>query len=445
MSDENAKPKNRNVTKKEELVLKNLWKKSLMATACFTSTWTHASEQAVPSLVSTLTTQNNSFATEIYTLWANQKPNENAMLSPYSISSALAMAYAGAKGNTAEEMGQALNFAGLGVLTHDGFSELNRRISASKEVDGYQLNIANRLWGAKGYPFYPSYLNLTSEYYGAGLKELDFLNAPEPARLTINEWVSQQTNEKIIDLIPEDALQSDTRLVLTNAVYFMGEWEHKFDEKFTLKRDFKLLNGQTVQAESMQLFGKAFAYLEDKKLDAKLIQLPYRSTQDGKSTSMTIVLPGEETSLEALEKGLDAKTVMAWQDKLAAPEAMNQVALTLPKWKVRTQAELSAPLAALGMAEAFDERLADFGQMADLRQSNENLSISAVVHETFIEVKEGGTEAAGATAVIIVGRTSIGLEPLPKSFVVDRPFMYFIQDDATGSVLFMGRVVDPRS
>ncbi|MGD2148835.1 MAG: serpin family protein [Anaerolineae bacterium] len=353
----------------------------------------------------------------------------NLFYSPHSISVALAMTYAGARGGTEKQMAETLHYVLSQDRLHPAFNALDLVLeergegAEGRDEQGFRLNIVNAIWGQKGYDFLTEFLDVLAENYGAGLRLLDFAKAPEEARVTINDWVSDQTEGRIEDLIPKGLIDPLTRLVLTNAIYFNAAWDHPFEERLTENGPFHLLDGSQVSVPLMQQT-ESFAFEEGDGYQA--VELPY----DSRELSMVILLP-EAGHFEAFEGSLDAQLVDAILEDLAP----RQVALTMPKFEFDSSFELGQTLAAMGMPDAFGEA-ADFSGMDGTRR----LSISAVVHKAFVAVDEAGTEAAAATAVIIA-EVAVPEEPLEVR--IDRPFIFLIRDIETGAILFLGRVVDP--
>ncbi len=364
----------------------------------------------------------NSFAFDLY--GELTKEEGNIFFSPYSISSALAMTYAGARGNTEKQMQEALYFD-LGQDIHPYFSELQSSLDTSEEDKGYELYIANALWGQKDYPFLDEFIDLNEMIYGAGLNLVDFRDeeAREEARLAINNWTEEKTNQKIQELIKEGVLDDLTRLVLTNAIYFKGNWASQFEVENTTDKPFYVSSDVTKDVPTM--YQKSiFKYTEDS--DAQLIDLPYVE----EDLSMLIILPKERFGLKDIEDKITVENVNNWL--LTTYE--QEVEVYLPKFKVEASFKLNENLQSLGMVDAFDMS-ADFSGI----DGGKSLYISDVIHKAFIDVNEEGTEAAAATAVII-GLESIMEIPI---FQADHPFIYLIRDNNSGSILFMGRLVDP--
>ncbi len=350
----------------------------------------------------------------------------NLFFSPYSISTALAMTYGGARGETAAQMEQALGFGALGQeKLHPAFAALQADLLAIQQKGKVQLNVANSIWPHRTYAFRPEYVDLLKTQYGVGVTPQDYVTAAEAARKAINAWVEERTNRRIQDLIPAGVLDEMTRLVLANAIYFKGTWAVPFDPKATEKAPFHLAKGGTVEASLM--FKKArFAYAERDGM--QVLELPYA----GEELSMVVVLPAKPDALGAIEAALTPEKLAAWTGGLRSRE----VRVFLPKFKMTWQAGLNGMLAAMGMKDAFTMK-ADFSGM----DGTKDLYISAVLHKAFVEVNEEGTEAAAATGVVMSLKAAMP-EP-PPEFRADRPFLFLIRENKTGSVLFLGRVSDP--
>ncbi len=370
---------------------------------------------------------NSAFAFDLYQ--ALRAEGGNLFYSPYSISLALAMTYAGARSETEAEMAEALHFLLAQERLHPAFSTLGAALASrgegaeGKDGQGFRLNIVNALWGQEGYEFLSSFLDLLAENHGAGIRPLDFANAPEEARLTINDWASNQTEGRIEDLIPPGIINTLTRLVLTNAIYFNAAWAHPFELEMTQDGPFHLLDGSQVTVPMMTETA-SFSYAQGSGYQA--VELPY----DGWELSMVILLP-EAGGFETFEATLDAGQVDAILQELAH----RQVALTMPRFEFESDFSLKETLSALGMPTAFTGN-ADFSGMT----GNRELFIAEVIHKAFVSVDEAGTEAAAATAVIM---ELTGAPEMPLQVTVDRPFIFLIRDIETGAILFVGRVVDP--
>jgi serpin B len=352
----------------------------------------------------------------------------NLLYSPYSLSLALAMAYAGARGETEGQMAGTLHFSLPQERLHPAFNaldqELGRRGQGSGGTDGqgFRLNVVNALWGQEDYSFLSEFLDLLAANYGAEMRRLDF-GREEKARKAINDWVNNQTGGRIQELVPTGALDASTRLVLTNAVYFNAAWARPFDPRATRDGAFHLFDGSAVTVPMMQQVAP-LAYAEGQ--DYQALELPY----DGHEIAMVILLPAQG-QFEAFESALDARQIEAILEGLAE----RQVVLTLPRFEFEAGFKLGASLAAMGMPLAFVPQ-ADFSGMTP----GGELFVSDVIHRATISVGELGTEAAAATAGVMPPSA------IPEDLVTvrgDRPFLFVIRDLQTGTTLFLGRVVDP--
>jgi serpin B len=370
---------------------------------------------------------NSAFAFDLYQ--ALREEEGNLFYSPYSISLALAMTYAGARGETEAQMAQTLHFLLSQDRLHPAFNALDLELAKrgeevnEEEGDTFQLNIANSIWGQQDYEFLPEFLDTLALNYGAGLRLVDFIKATEEARQTINQWIEDQTKEKIKDLIPEGVLNELTRLVLANAIYFKAGWFHPFDEGNTREGPFYLLDGSQVSADFM-FQGEEFNYTEGEGYQA--IELPYV----GQNTSMVILLP-ETDRFEAFEASLSSDRVT----EILADLHMKNVQLKLPKFEYESMIGLKEVLAEMGMPNAFID--ADFSGMDGTKQ----LLIQDVLHKAFILVDEEGAEAAAATVVIVGVEAALPDEPVEMT--IDHPFIFMIRDMETGTILFLGRVMNP--
>ncbi len=370
---------------------------------------------------------NSTFAFDLYQ--ALSGTDGNLFYSPYSISLALAMTYAGARSDTEQQMADTLRFTLPDNQLHPAFNwldiELGKRGEGAKGKDGegFRLNIVNAIWGQKDYKFLPEFLDILAENYGAGLRPLDFITAPEQSRTTINDWVSEQTEGRIKDLIPQGLINSLTRLVLTNAIYFNAAWQYTFDEEKTKDGPFYRLDGSEVTVPMMKQT-ENLGYTEGKGYQA--VELPY----DGRELSMVIMLP-RKNNFKSFEESLDYQRV----DSLIKAIASQRVNLTMPKFEFESAFGLKETLSALGMPVAFSLS-ADFSGMT----GNRELFIQEVVHKAFVSVDEAGTEAAAATAVIM---TLAASPEEPVEVTIDRPFIFLIRDIKTGAILFIGRVINP--
>ncbi len=387
------------------------------------ATATDVSDAEVADLVA----GNTAFALELFRAAAD---NENTILSPYSIAAALTMTYAGARGLTQEEMRAVLQLALDDERIHTARNELDLRVTAESpaidDLEPLQLEIANSIWGQQEYAFLDAFLEILAVDYDAGLRLVEFATQPEPARQEINAWVEEQTNERIVDLIPEGVINTLTRLVLVNAIFFKANWLHQFDPANTADGEFTTLAGNTVTVPLMRQNGRLPYYAGD---GFAATRLPYAG-----DASMVILAP-EPGSFVDFVASLDASTL----DEVRSGLFDHQLDLAMPSFEFKTDLSLKPLLDAMGMPSAFrDPTLPDGADFTGITEPKE-LLIQDVVHQAFIALDEFGTEAAAATAVII------GLEsaPPPASLTLDHPFLFFIQHDSTGEILFMGQVTDP--
>ncbi|MBI4614177.1 MAG: serpin family protein [Planctomycetes bacterium] len=373
------------------------------------------------------------FACDLYRTLASPS-SDDIFFSPHSISAALEMTWAGARGDTAAEMARALSIGALGDRVHGAngalAAELARRERPADPEQGgepFRLRVSNALWGQAGYEFRPDFLELLSSRYGAVLRILDFQADTEAARKTINAEISKATEEKIPELLLPPDVTRDVRLVLTNAIYFKASWNEPFREAATENGPFTLLDGSKVEVPIMRRTDWYPSFQED---GFQAIEIPYV----GEEIAMTIFVPAAG-KLGEFERGLTGERLSGLLARLA--DEGHQVALGLPRFEVRSRFALKDALLALGMKKAFVFGEADFSGM----NGNHELYVGGVIHEAFVKVDEKGTEAAAATAVMM---RAGGVPPRPIALTIDRPFVYLVRDRGTGAVLFMGRVVDPR-
>jgi serpin B len=385
-----------------------------------------ASPNVTQSEKALLVEGNSAFAFNLYQALKGEEGN--FFYSPYSISLALAMTYAGARNETAEQMADTLQFMLEQDRLHPAFNwldaELAKRGEAGEYGEGFRLNIVNAIWGQKDYEFLSDFLDILAENYGAGLRILDFIRETEKCRVTINDWVSDQTKGRIENLIPPGAIDEWTRLVLTNAIYFNAAWAHPFDEHMTADGPFHLLDGGQVTAPMMRQT-ELFDYAEGEGYQA--VELPY----DGWELSMVVLLPASG-NFQAFEQGLQSQQV---SDIISALQ-LSIVNLTMPKFEFHSAFSLGDTLPEMGMPVAFSGD-ADFSGM----DGNRDLCIQSVVHKAFVAVDEAGTEAAAATAP--AGGGAGGPIPGPVEVTMDRPFIFLIRDIQTGTIIFIGRVLNP--
>jgi serine protease inhibitor len=474
-------------------------------------------------------TANNDFAFDLYAQLAREKNDSPLFFSPYSISNALVMAAEGARKETADEMGKALRLPAatrrtgddaaerpwdLGMI-HQGLALLRRQFAAAsravpkdvrdrldslhkelkaanevtretnsrpsfqkaqkiadeinqlqEKIDRYELLVANGLWGEKTYPFKQAYLDTISRYYGASMFPVDFRNDFEGARKQINAWVEKRTRDRIKELIPPEALNDLTRLVLTNAIYFKGRWSTPFDVGSTKDLPFTLAEGTKIETPTMHhsfeddarygafkkdagFFATPTHFDPDSKDTSRLypdtngfemIELPYK----GMELSMVVIAPRSAGGLPALEKVLNGRTLQTCIGKLQQRE----VHVYLPKFKLESSFDLKTTLQTLGMKRAFrgpsEKEGAQFDGMTDTSEPKRKLFIDKVMHKAFVEVNEKGTEAAAATGLIMKSEKSPKEEPFTPTFRADRPFVFLIREQKTGAILFLGRVLNPK-
>lgn len=373
--------------------------------------------------VATVVGGNNRFALDLYARLRTEQSG-NLFFSPSSISTALAMTYAGARGDTESEMAKVLHFTLPQDKLHPGFASLNKTLDGNGEKRGYRLHGANRLWGQQGYGFLPEFLTTTRTHYDAELAEVDFVRQTEQARKQINTWVEERTQGKIKELITPDILDASTCLVLTNAIYFKGDWTKPFDNKVTKDAPFQITSQQRTDVPMMHQQGD-FRYWAGDGL--KILELPYGRGD----LSMLVLLPAETGGLPDLEARLTSENLCRWLMNVRE----QPVRVFLPRFKLTSQFRLNDTLKAMGMLLAFGR--ADFSGMNGKRE----LFISAVIHKAFVDVNEEGTEAAAATAVIM--SRGLAIPRQPAEFRADHPFVFLIRDNRTGSILFLGRLMNP--
>jgi serpin B len=391
--------------------------------------------EVAPETMTTLVDANTQFAFDLYqALRAGDAGN--LFYSPYSISLALAMTYAGAEGATAQQMAETLHFTLPEEQLHPAFNALDQELEArnppteeteDSEETAFKLRIANAIWGQAGYTFRDEFLDTLAANYGSGLRTLDFQSAPEASRETINGWVSEQTEGRITDLLPSGTIDAFTRMVLTNAIYFNAAWVDPFESEATRDDTFNLLDGSQITVP-MMFQREELRYTEGANYQA--VELPYKQ-----GFSMVILLP-EAGQFPQFEETLDAAQVQAVVGEMAARE----VILSMPKFEFEgTSFSLKRMLTAMGMTDAFAPDAADFSGMDGTRE----LFISDLLHQASITVDEAGTEAAAATAAVVGVTSAMPPEDEPVEMTIDRPFVFMIRDTNTGAVLFVGRVVNP--
>ena len=388
-----------------------------------------SANQSTNSEATTIVEANNRFAFDLYSNLRNdpQNQNRNIFFSPFSISSALAITYEGARGTTADEIAAVFHFPKNDSLRRRQFLKVFDEMNQGE--NRYTLRMANALWAEKTYPFLPGYKQLAQGFYQAKTSNLDFIQNPEDSRTTINQWVEEKTNNKITNLLPAGAIDDSTRLVITNAIFFKGTWMEQFDPKDTKEADFTISPGNIVKVQMMQT-DSPFNYTETDQF--QLLEMPYEHSSNT-SISMIIILPKDAGSA-SWDTALDAPKLTAMENNLSH----TRVEVYVPKFKMETRYSLSESLGAMGMPTAFNEKKADFSGM----DGTKNLSISEVIHKAYVTVDEEGTEAAAATAVII---EATAVKPPDPVFRADHPFLFVIQEKESGNILFMGRVMNPNT
>lgn len=364
----------------------------------------------------------NAFTFDLYGCLAKQS-QDNLFLSPASVSTALTMTYAGARGDTEAQMAAVLHLPDRNV--HEGFHAMVEYLNALGEQEKFDLTVANALWAQRKYGFRREFTELLDAHYGAALRRVDYDRDTEAARRTINAWVEEQTNGKIRDLIPRDVLAGGlTHLVLTNAIYFHGHWRNQFEPDNTRPLPFTTAVGNAVETP-MMVQEAEFQYAEDDA--AQCLEMGYA----GGDMTMTILLPRRKDGLSALEKGFSPADLRHWTERLRP----RTVKVCLPKFSMTAQFQLEPVLASMGMSDAFAAGRADFSGMDGKKGM---LYLHEVVHKGFVDVNETGTEATGATGAIVDLRG----RPSPE-FRADHPFLFLIRDTRTGAVLFLGRFNEP--
>jgi len=366
---------------------------------------------------------NNKFAFELYSQLSKSE-NGNVFYSPYSIFSALAMTYEGARGKTAEEMKSVFHFPELDIL-RPNFAVIYNEIN--KGAKEYELRTGNALWVQHDFPLLNDYTSIVERYYGGKTANLDFVKETEKSRQIINRFIEEQTNKKIKDLIPPGYLNILTRLVLTNAIYFKGTWQWQFDVSETTIGDFKITPDNIIKVPMMKMRPEKATFNYAETEDLQILELPYK----GNKISMLILLPRRD--LNSIESSLTAEKLNEYKSKMKNTKL---TLISLPKFEFDCKYFLEDVLSTLGMSTVFSEE-ADFSGMTGSR----NLFIDQVIHQAYVMVDEKGTEAAGATAVVMKGLSVA--EPIV--FRADHPFIFLIQEKATGIILFVGKVVNPKS
>ncbi|XP_006276992.1 serpin B6-like isoform X1 [Alligator mississippiensis] len=377
----------------------------------------------------TLSAASTSFALSLFTKLSENASTKNVFFSPFSISSALSMVFLGTKGNTAAQMKQVLCLSKAEDI-HKSYQPLVSEIN--KPGTKYTLRTANQLYAEKTHEFLASFTESCQKFYHAALEQVDFSNAPEDSRKHINAWVEKKTEGKIQDLLAQGIINSLTKLVLVNAIYFKGNWETQFCKDHTKEKPFKINKNESKPVQMM--FRKAkFNMTCIREFQTKILELPYIDNE----LSMIILLPDniedETTGLEKLERELSYEKLMDWIN----PEMMDytEVEVSLPRFKLEENYDLKTLLSSMGMPDAFDQNKADLSGMA----GNKDLYLSQVVHKSFVEVNEEGTEAAAATAAVVMMRCAM----IVPRFTADHPFLFLIRHNKTSNILFFGRFCSP--
>ena len=396
--------------------------------------WLAAASQR-DATISALVLDNNAFALNLFEQLAASNDG-NLIVSPYSVSLALAMTYAGAEGDTAEQMAQALTFAidrdelpaAFRSLTDDLVDRGTAEADKDKQVTARTLSVANALWGEQTFPFDESFTDLLADEYDAPMNLVDFKKDPEGAREEINAWVAKKTNNRIENIVPEGFITEAARLVLANAIWFYGAWRYQFDPENTEAAPFHLLDGETVDVPFMNEH-EDFSHASSSTYEA--VELPY----EGSGFSLLVVMP-ETDGFDDFEQSLHAGVL----EDIARNLERTDMRLAFPSFEFEFGAQLSDALAALGMVDAFEAGVADFSGMIG-EGTDEKLFISSILHKAFIKLDENGTEAAAATVVIMEGAATAPTDPIEVT--IDRPFLFAIRDTETGTLLFLGRVLNP--
>ncbi len=374
-------------------------------------------------------------------LLANPEASDHLLISPHSILSALAMVYAGADGSTRVQMREALRFALDEPALHRAFGALDAalaeraKLERQGEARGFELSVVNRLWGQHDGGFLPEYLELIERYYGAGVELVDFESDPDGIRGQVNEWVEEQTRERIRDLLPDGSVNEDTRMILVNAIYFLASWQDAFEAELTRDQPFTTGRGRTVEVPMMHRTDHMAAHVGG---DTIGVSLPYL----GREVSLVALMPADsEADFDAWLGGMDRAAF----DLLVEGLERKRAALDFPKFTGGSSFRLSDLLQDMGMPLAFSRTEADFRRMNGVGPGvlGQSLYIDEVFHKTFIDLDEAGTEAAAATAVVMMRLTAMPVEDEPLEIRFDRPFVYAIYDHPTDTILFLGRVLNP--
>ena len=369
---------------------------------------------------------NNQFAINLFKELKNENQNKNIFFSPFSISTALAMTYAGARNETEKQMSKTLNFSLDQTKFHINYKLLNKKIKNNAQ-DNITLNIANSIWAQENYKFLASFFNEVTTNYNAKVKNADFINdiEREKAIKEINRWVDSTTLHKISEVLNSKSVNRDTRMVLVNAIYFYGKWATEFKKENTKSGSFNLNKKNTINTEFMNRTDSMF-YYEDSNL--KALEIPYKE----KKASMIVILPNETDGIENIENSFNYDSYK----KIIASMNKTKVRLLLPKFKTECDYYLKDALSTMGMPIAFSYT-ADFSGMT----GNNELYINNVFHKAMINVSEEGTEASAVTAVFMFIKVN---NEIIKNFIVDHPFLFIIKENETGTILFIGKIINPK-
>ena len=375
-----------------------------------------------------LVEDNTAFAFDLYARLSGAPGN--LFFSPYSISTCLAMTYAGARGDTETQMARVLHFSKGESGLHSSFGKLQQQLDEAAKQKGIQLDIANALWAQKGHHFLPAFMKIAQDDYQANLNQADFKTSADAVRREINRWVAQKTRDKIQDILSPGDVNRDVKVVLANAIYFKGMWASPFEKAATFTQPFHLSTNSQADTLLMHHFDDV-RYIGNG--DFQAVELPY----SGDELSMTILLPRQVDALGQLERQLSP----AFLAQVLAQMKNQKIEIFLPKFKLESTFKLNDRLAKMGMPDAFIWLKADFSGINGLRQ---DLYIFGVYHKAWAEVAEEGTEAAAATVVVLGDSAVAKPPPHPPVFRADHPFIFLIRDTRSGSLLFIGRLADPR-
>ena len=384
-----------------------------------------ATRQPTPKTQERTSDGDNQFALDLYAQLKSAKGN--IFVSPFSIAVAMAMADEGARGQTAKEIQSVFHFPGTAGARQQAYSSLMKKLSRSDS--GVNLSIANALWAQKDYPLSPSYKATIQKFYGSEAMNVDFAKAAEKSRSIINQWVSGKTSGNIKDLLPPGSISRITQLVLTNTIYFKGKWDAPFTKQQTTKESFTNSAGANV-VPMMQKTSASLKYAETDQL--QLLEMPYA----GKELSMVVVLP-KKNNLKSIEQIFTPKNLATWSNQLR----LQTVNVYFPTFKFTEKYLMQGVLKKMGMPTAFSDEKADFLGMTT--NPKKRLKIDTVIHQSTVDVNEEGTEASAATALVLRAPGSATAPEHVYTFRADHPFLFFIQDNATNTILFLGRMNNP--